>query len=37
VEVSGQVEASPEDAAKATSDAPVLRVEFVKKLAPTCL
>ena len=36
VEVSGQVEAPSEEAAKNRPTLPVLRVEFVKKLAPKC-
>ena len=36
VEVSGQIEAPSEEAAKSTPNLPVLRVEFVRKLASTC-
>lgn len=36
VEVSGQVETPSDEAAKSTPNLPVLRVEFVKKLAATC-
>jgi len=36
VEISGQVEAPSAEAAKLTPELPVLRVEFVRKLAATC-
>ena len=36
VEVSGQVEAPSAEAAKSTPSLPVLRVEFVKKVAANC-
>jgi hypothetical protein len=36
VEVSGQIEPPTEEAAKSTTALPVLRVEFVRKLASTC-
>ena len=36
VEVSGQVEAPSDEAAKSTPVLPVLRVEFVKKIASNC-
>lgn len=36
VEVSGQIEAPSEEATRGAPSLPVLRVEFVKKLAPTC-
>jgi hypothetical protein len=36
VEVSGQVETPSAEAARTEPNLPVLRVEFIKKLAPTC-